>query len=57
MCEVPQLTDLDLTGIDTVAIDLETYQMLCNRKRKDGFPNCHDSKTYPGKKITFEGVI
>ena len=25
MCEVPQLTDLDLTGIDTVAIDLETY--------------------------------
>jgi len=34
-----------------------TYQMLCNRKRKDGFPNCHDSKTYPGKKITFEGVI
>jgi len=34
-----------------------TYQMLCNRKRKDGFPNCHDSKTYPGKKITLEGVI
>ena len=25
MCAVPQLTDLDLTDIDTVAIDLETY--------------------------------
>ena len=25
MCTVPQLTDLDLTGIDTVAIDLETH--------------------------------
>ena len=25
MCTVPQLSDLDLTGIDTVAIDLETY--------------------------------
>ena len=25
MCVVPQLTDLDLTDIDTIAIDLETY--------------------------------
>ena len=25
MCTVPQLTDLDLTNIDTVAVDLETY--------------------------------
>ena len=25
MCAVPQLEDLDLTDIDTVAVDLETY--------------------------------
>jgi len=25
MCSRPQLTDLDLNGIDTVAVDLETY--------------------------------
>ena len=42
MCEVPQLTDLDLTGIDTVAIDLETYDPNLKTKglgaiRKDGF--------------------
>jgi len=42
MCEVPQLTDLDLTDIDTVAIDLETYDPNLKTKglgaiRKDGF--------------------
>ena len=42
MCAVPQLTDLDLTGIDTVAIDLETYDPNLKSKglgavRKDGF--------------------
>ena len=42
MCEVPQLTDLDLTGIDIVAIDLETYDPNLKTKgsgaiRKDGF--------------------
>ena len=42
MCTVPQLTDLDLTGIDTVAIDLETYDPNLKSKglgavRKDGF--------------------
>jgi len=42
MCEVPRLTDLDLTGIDTVAIDLETYDPNLKTKglgavRKDGF--------------------
>lgn len=42
MCTVPQLTDLDLTGIDTVAIDLETYDPNLKTKglgavRKDGF--------------------
>jgi len=42
MCEVPQLTDLDLTGIDTVAIDLETYDPNLKTKglgavREDGF--------------------
>jgi len=42
VCEVPQLTDLDLTGIDTVAIDLETYDPNLKTKglgaiRKDGF--------------------
>jgi DNA polymerase-1 len=42
MCEVPQLTDLDLTGIDTIAIDLETYDPNLKTKglgavRKDGF--------------------
>ena len=42
MCEVPQLTDLDLTGIDTVAIDLETYDPNLKTKgsgavRKEGF--------------------
>ena len=25
MCTIPQLSELDLTDIDTVAIDLETY--------------------------------
>ena len=25
MCTVPRLSDLDLKGIDTVAVDLETY--------------------------------
>ena len=25
MCSPPQLTDLDLNGIDIVAVDLETY--------------------------------
>ena len=42
MCAVPQLTDLDLTDIDTVAIDLETYDPNLKSKglgavRKDGF--------------------
>ena len=42
MCTVPNLTDLDLTGIDTVAIDLETYDPNLKTKgsgavRKDGF--------------------
>jgi DNA polymerase I-like protein with 3'-5' exonuclease and polymerase domains len=42
MCTVPQLADLDLTGIDTVAIDLETYDPNLKSKglgavRKDGF--------------------
>jgi len=42
MCEVPQLTDLDLTDIDTIAIDLETYDPNLKTKglgavRKDGF--------------------
>ena len=42
MCSVPQLTDLDLTDIDTVAIDLETYDPNLKTKglgavRKDGF--------------------
>jgi DNA polymerase I-like protein with 3'-5' exonuclease and polymerase domains len=42
MCEVPQLTDLDLTDIDTVAVDLETYDPNLKTKglgavRKDGF--------------------
>jgi len=42
MCAVPQLTDLDLTDIDTVAIDLETYDPNLKLKglgavRKDGF--------------------
>jgi len=42
MCTVPQLTDLDLTGIDTVAVDLETYDPNLKTKglgavRKDGF--------------------
>jgi DNA polymerase I-like protein with 3'-5' exonuclease and polymerase domains len=42
MCEVSQLTDLDLTGIDTIAIDLETYDPNLKTKglgaiRKDGF--------------------
>ena len=42
MCTVPQLTDLDLTDIDTVAIDLETYDPNLKSKglgavRKDGF--------------------
>jgi len=42
MCTVPQLTDLDLTGIDTIAIDLETYDPNLKSKglgavRKDGF--------------------
>jgi len=42
MCTVPQVTDLDLTGIDTVAIDLETYDPNLKTKglgavRKDGF--------------------
>ena len=25
MCSSPKLTDLDLKGVDTVAVDLETY--------------------------------
>ena len=42
MCTVPQLTDLDLTDIDTVAVDLETYDPNLKSKglgavRKDGF--------------------
>ena len=42
MCVVPQLTDLDLTDIDTIAIDLETYDPNLKTKgsgaiRKDGF--------------------
>ena len=42
MCAVSQLTDLDLTNIDTVAIDLETYDPNLKTKglgavRKDGF--------------------
>ena len=37
MCEVPQLTDLDLTGIDTVAIDLETYDPNLKTKVKKLF--------------------
>ena len=42
MCVVPQLSDLDLTGIDTIAIDLETYDPNLKTKglgaiRKDGF--------------------
>ena len=42
MCAVPQLTDLDLTDIDTVAVDLETYDPNLKSKglgavRKDGF--------------------
>ena len=42
MCTVPQLSELDLTGIDTVAIDLETYDPNLKTKglgaiRKDGF--------------------
>jgi len=42
MCTVPQLKDLDLTDIDIVAIDLETYDPNLKTKglgavRKDGF--------------------
>ena len=42
MCAVPQLSDLDLTDIDTVAVDLETYDPNLKTKgsgavRKDGF--------------------
>ncbi len=42
MCAVPQLSDLDLKGIDTVAVDLETYDPNLKTKgsgavRKDGF--------------------
>ena len=42
MCAVSQLSELDLTGIDTVAIDLETYDPNLKTKglgaiRKDGF--------------------
>jgi len=42
MCTVPQLSELNLEGIDTVAIDLETYDPNLKTKgsgavRKDGF--------------------
>ena len=42
MCDVPQLSELNLEGIDTVAIDLETYDPNLKTKgsgavRKDGF--------------------
>jgi len=42
MCAVPQLSELNLEGIDTVAIDLETYDPNLKTKglgavRKDGF--------------------
>jgi len=42
MCTIPKLSDLDLTGVDTVAIDLETYDPNLKTKglgavRKDGF--------------------
>ena len=42
MCNIPQLSELDLTDIDTVAIDLETYDPNLKTKglgavRKDGF--------------------
>ena len=42
MCEVSQLSELDLTGIDTIAVDLETYDPNLKTKglgavRKDGF--------------------
>ena len=42
MCTVPQLNELNLEGIDTVAIDLETYDPNLKTKglgavRKDGF--------------------
>ena len=42
MCAVPQLSDLDLKGIDTVAVDLETYDPNLKTKgsgavRKEGF--------------------
>ena len=42
MCTIPQLSELDLTDIDTVAIDLETYDPNLKSKglgavRKDGF--------------------
>ena len=30
MCTVPELIELDLNGIDTVAIDLETYDPKLN---------------------------
>jgi len=33
MCDIPQLSELNLEGIDTVAIDLETYDP--NLKTKD----------------------
>ncbi len=32
MCAVPQLSDLDLKGIDTVAVDLETYDPNLKQK-------------------------
>jgi DNA polymerase I-like protein with 3'-5' exonuclease and polymerase domains len=42
MCDVPQLSELNLEGIDIVAIDLETYDPNLKTKglgavRKDGF--------------------
>ena len=42
MCTVPQVSELDLTDIDIVAIDLETYDPNLKTKglgavRKDGF--------------------
>ena len=28
MCVVPQINELDLSGVDTVAVDLETYDPI-----------------------------